>query len=73
MALHNIGWATNERLLADHENNSAPRFAYDRGELELVSPSPEHEKFNQRIAQLVMAVAEELGIEAGPAEARLRA
>ena len=64
VVLHNIGWATYERLLADNENNSAPRFAYDRGELEIMSPSPEHEKFNRRIAQLVLAVAEELGIEA---------
>jgi Uma2 family endonuclease len=64
VVLHNIGWATYERLLADNENNSAPRLAYDRGELEIVSPSPEHEKFNRRIAQLVLAVAEELGIEA---------
>jgi Uma2 family endonuclease len=64
VVLHNIGWDTYERLLADHENNSAPRFTYDRGELEIMSPSPEHEKFNRRIAQLVLAVAEELGIEA---------
>jgi len=64
VVLHNIGWATYERLLADNENNSAPRLAYDRGELEIMSPSPEHEKFNRRIAQLVLAVAEELDIEA---------
>jgi len=64
IVLHNIGWNTYERLLADHENNSAPRFTYDRGELEIMSPSPEHEKFNRRIAQLVLAVTEELSIEA---------
>jgi Uma2 family endonuclease len=64
VVLRNIGWATYERLLADNENNSAPRFAYDRGELEIMSPSTEHEKFNRRIAQLVLAVAEEIGIEA---------
>ena len=64
VVLHNIAWATYERLLADNENNSAPHFAYDRGELEIMRPSPEHEKFNRRIAQLVLAVAEELGIEA---------
>jgi Uma2 family endonuclease len=29
-----------------------------------MSPSPEHEKLNRRIAQLVLAVTEELGIEA---------
>ena len=64
VVLHNISWNTYERLLADHENNSAPRLTYDRGELEIMSPSPEHEKFNRRIAQLVLAVAEELDIEA---------
>lgn len=64
IVLHNIGWNTYERLLADHQNNSAPRFTYDRGELEIMSPSPEHEKFNRRIAQLVSAVTEELSIEA---------
>src|SRR3954462_13121446 len=62
--LHNTSWETYERLLADNENNSAPRFTYDRGELEIMSPSPEHEKFNRRIAQLVLAVSDELGIEA---------
>src|SRR5918995_2406382 len=64
VVLHNISWNTYERLLADHENNSAPRLTYDRGELEIMSPSPEHEKFNRRIAQLVLVVAEELDIEA---------
>jgi Uma2 family endonuclease len=64
VVLHKIAWETYERLLADNENNSAPRLAYDRGELEIMSPSPEHERFNRRIAQLVLAVAEELGIEA---------
>jgi Uma2 family endonuclease len=64
VVLHNIAWETYARLLADNENNSAPRFAYDRGELEIMSPSPEHEKFNRRIAQLVLAVAEEMGVEA---------
>jgi Uma2 family endonuclease len=62
VVLHNIGWNTYEHLLADNENNSAPRCAYDRGELEIMSPSPEHEKFNRRIAQLVLAVAEEIGV-----------
>jgi Uma2 family endonuclease len=64
VVLHNIGWDTYERLLADHENNSAPRLTYDRGELEIMSPSPEHERFNRRIAQLVLAVTEELDMEA---------
>lgn len=62
--LRNISWETYEHLLADHQDNSAPRFTYDRGMLEIMSPLPEHEKINRRIAQLVLAVTEELGIEA---------
>jgi len=61
--LHNVSWETYERLIADHEDSSAPRFAYDQGELEIMSPSPDHERTNRRISQLVMAVADELGIE----------
>lgn len=64
VVLHNVSWGTYERLLEDHENNSAPRFTYDRGELEIMSPSPEHEKLNRRMAQLVMALTEETGVEA---------
>ena len=63
VVLHNIGWNTYERLLADHENNSAPRFTYDRGELEIMSPSPEHEAYNRSIALLVEILAAELGID----------
>ncbi|MGH3147445.1 MAG: Uma2 family endonuclease [Rubrobacter sp.] len=62
--LHNVSWETYERLLAEQEDNSAPRFAYDRGELEIMSPNPEHERTNRRISQLVLAVADELGITA---------
>jgi Uma2 family endonuclease len=62
--LHNTSWVTYERLLKERGDNSAPRFTYDRGELEIMSPSPEHEKVNRRIAQLVLAVAEELNVEA---------
>lgn len=63
VVLHNVGWETYERLLADHENSSAPRFTYDRGELEIMSPSPEHEAYNRSIALLVEFLAEELGID----------
>ena len=64
VVLHNVSWETYERLLAEHADNSAPRFAYDRGELEIMSPNPEHERTNRRIAQLVLAVADEMGITA---------
>ena len=62
--LSNVSWETYERLLKDHLDSSAPRFTYDRGMLEILSPSSEHEKLNRHIAQLVLAVTEEMGIEA---------
>jgi Uma2 family endonuclease len=63
IVLHNISWETYECLLADHENASAPRFTYDRGELEIMGPLREHEEINRAIASLVELVAEELDIE----------
>lgn len=62
--LSNVSWETYEGLLEDHLDRSAPRFTYDRGMLEILSPSPEHEKLNRYIAQLVLAVTEEMGVEA---------
>ena len=63
VVLRNVSWETYESLLADHESSSAPRFTYDRGEMEIVSPSPEHEAYNRSIALLVESAAEELGID----------
>ena len=34
-----VSWETYERLLAEHEQCSSPRFTYDRGVLEIMSPS----------------------------------
>lgn len=62
MILSNISWETYERLLADHEDSSAPRFTYDQGMLEIMSPNPEHEVTNRRIAQLVLVIGEETGM-----------
>lgn len=58
--LHNVRWETYERLLADLHDSSAPRLTYDRGTLEIMSPSSEHERYNRTIAQVV----EELAVEA---------
>ncbi len=44
VTLHNVGWGTYERLVEEDLDRSAPRFFYDRGELEIVSPSFEHEQ-----------------------------
>lgn len=62
VVLYNVAWETYERLLADHLDSSVPRFTYDRGVLEIVSPSSEHEETNWTLATLVDVVAEELDI-----------
>lgn len=63
MVLHDISWETYDHLLVDHQNQSSPRFTYDRGTLEIMSPSVTHERLNRLIALLVEISAEELGIE----------
>jgi Uma2 family endonuclease len=61
--LHNVRWETYERLLAKQESSSAPRFTYDRGELEIMSPSTEHEEYNRTVALLVEIFAVEAGLD----------
>lgn len=61
--LHNISWETYEHLLADHEHASSPRFTYDRGDLEIMSPMRQHEAINRALASLVEVVGEEHGID----------
>jgi Uma2 family endonuclease len=63
VVLRNVSWETYERLLTDHENSSVPHFTYDRGVLEIMSPLPEHEKYNRTIALAVEVLAEEMGID----------
>lgn len=57
--LRNVSWETYERLLAEKEERRVPRFHYDRGVLEIVSPSFEHEGIGYLIGLLVDLLAEE--------------
>ena len=61
--LSSVSWATYESLLADLADQSSIRLTYDRGTLEIMSPFPEHEKYNRTLALLVEVLAEELGID----------
>jgi Uma2 family endonuclease len=63
LLLRNMGWATYERLLADHLNSSLPHFTYDQGLLEILRPSTEREEDNRTLAMLVEVVAEERAID----------
>ena len=60
--LHNVTWETYECLLRNYENSSSPRFAYDRGTLEIRRPLISHEETNRALATLVERVAEQWGI-----------
>lgn len=62
VTLRGVRWETFEQLLADNPDRSAPRLTYDRGELELVSPSPEHEEDADALRLIVVLVTAALGI-----------
>jgi Uma2 family endonuclease len=57
--LHHISWDTYQHILRDHESSSAPRFSYDRGTLEIMSPLPIHERYSRLLDLFVSVVGEE--------------
>jgi len=59
--LSGITWATYESLLADTRNHGT-RFTYDRGYLEMMSPSREHERLKRFIGRMIETATEEWGI-----------
>ncbi|HXV61025.1 MAG TPA: Uma2 family endonuclease [Vicinamibacteria bacterium] len=61
--LTGISWQTYERLLAEHLGRSSPRFTYDRGELEIMVLSFEHEEINRLVADVFAAIADASGID----------
>jgi Uma2 family endonuclease len=63
VVLKDISWETYERLLKDLSDQSVPRLTYDRGTLELMSPTDIREECNRAIARLVEVLAEEMGVE----------
>ena len=62
VVLENISWSLYEELLDAQQNRRAPRFTYDRGALEIMSPSAEHEQIVYNITLLVALFAEVKGI-----------
>ncbi len=64
IVLRNVSWLTYERLLADLGDSSSPRLTYDRGTLEIMGPSEDHEEANRALASLLDVIIEELDIDA---------
>jgi Uma2 family endonuclease len=63
VVLDNISWSTYLAILNDAENRRG-RIAYDRGVLEITSPSKLHENVKTLIARMIEAYSEATGIEA---------
>jgi Uma2 family endonuclease len=61
--LHGATWADYQRLLELRGDHSAPRIAYLEGEIEIVSPSRDHESIKSRIGCLVEAWCLEREVE----------
>ncbi|MGH8490246.1 MAG: Uma2 family endonuclease [Gammaproteobacteria bacterium] len=61
--LPGVRWETYESLLADMQDSHAAQFAYDRGVLEIMAPSYEHDNLKHIIAVLVEFLAGEMEID----------
>lgn len=61
--LHDIAWEDYERLLAARGDQCGVRVTYLEGELEFMTPSIDHESRKTRLARLLEAYAETVGIE----------
>ena len=60
--LHGVTWEQYEAVLAMRGDGAGVRVAFLEGELELMSPSRDHETIKKCIARLVEAYAEERGL-----------
>lgn len=67
VVLPNVEWSTYTRVMDDRGELRAPRLVYDRGSLEIMSPSSEHERIVYFLSQIVAVHAEERGIDLLPA------
>jgi Uma2 family endonuclease len=62
MRLSHVDWRDYSRLLRVFAERPGWRLTYDRGELEIMSPSLEHDNDERFLARLVVTLTEELGL-----------
>ena len=60
LLLHDISWETYGKLLRDLEGRRHLRLTYDRGMLEIMTLSFQHEKWAQFLGRMVVTLTEEL-------------
>jgi len=63
--LSGISWQTYETLLAELSHRRF-RLTYNRGNLEIIAPSPEHERYKEVLGRFVETLAEELELNIAP-------
>ena len=61
--LKNISWKTYESLLNELTQQGGIRLTYDRGNLEIMTPSAPHEKYKKILGRFVESVSDELNVE----------
>ena len=61
--LKNISWKTYESLLNELAEQGGIRLTYDRGNLEIMTPSAPHEGSKKILGRFVESVSEELNVE----------
>jgi Uma2 family endonuclease len=61
--LSDISWQTYENLLTELSVNRRLRLTYNRGTLEIMVPSPEHERYKEIAGRFVETLAEELELK----------
>src|ERR1043165_9408850 len=66
VVLHGITWEDYEHLLEMRGDHSAPRISYLDGEVEIMSPSRDHEQIKSYIGHLLEAWCIDRGIEVSP-------
>ena len=62
LILTDVSWEEYDQLLTDLGATSAVKITYDRGRLEIMSPSQKHERFKEIIARIVYLIADEMNI-----------
>jgi Uma2 family endonuclease len=66
VVLHDVAWEDYERLLEIRGDHSAPRISYLEGEVEIMSPSRDHEQIKSFIGRLLEWWCIDRGIEVTP-------
>lgn len=66
IVLHDVTWQDYERLLEIRGDHSAPRISYLEGEVEIMSPSKDHEQIKSYIGRLLEAWCTDRGIDWSP-------